>query len=132
MRCIKNSVILAALLAGSAISGQPHPAFAATQDGNWSVLIVTEKGTCDRGYRYNVKVANGQVRYQGNAAVNLAGTVAPSGVVKVSIKIGGQGADGTGRLSDNSGTGTWHGIGSSGTCAGHWEAERLSSLLDTK
>src|SRR5674476_1120877 len=56
MQCIKNSVILAALLAGAAIAGQPHAAFAAIQDGNWSVLIVTEKGTCDRGYRYNVRV----------------------------------------------------------------------------
>jgi len=132
MRCIKNTVILAALLAGAAIAGQPHAAFAAIQDGNWSVLIVTEKGTCDRGYRYNVKVANGQVSYQGDAAVNLAGTVAPGGAIKVSIKVGEKGASGTGRLSDNSGTGTWHGIGSSGSCAGHWEAERRSSLLEAK
>jgi hypothetical protein len=132
MQCIKNSVILAALLAGAAIAGQPHAAFAAIQDGNWSVLIVTEKGTCDRGYRYNVRVANGQVSYQSAAAINLAGTVAPDGAIKVSIKVGEKGANGTGRLSDNSGTGTWHGVGSSGTCAGHWEAERRSSLLEAK
>ena len=96
------------------------------------MLIVTEKGTCDRGYRYNVRVANGQVSYQSAAAINLAGTVAPDGAIKVSIKVGEKGANGTGRLSDNSGTGTWHGVGSSGTCAGHWEAERRSSLLNAK
>ena len=89
-------------------------------------MIVTETGTCDRGYRYNVNVSNGQVRYQGDAgSVNLTGTVTPAGLVKVSIKVGDQGADGTGHLSASSGTGTWHGAGASGTsCAGRWDAER--------
>ncbi len=31
------------------------PAF----DGLWSVLIVTEKGDCDRGYRYPIRIARG-------------------------------------------------------------------------
>ena len=96
----------------------------AVHDGNWSVLIVTEQGTCDRGYRYNVNINNGHVSYQGDASVDLSGTVAPSGLVKVNIKLGDSGANGTGQLSAHSGTGTWHGIGSSGSCAGHWEAER--------
>ncbi len=96
----------------------------AAHDGNWSVLIVTEEGGCDRGYRYNVNIVNGHVSYQGDASVDLSGTVAPSGLVKVNIKLGDKGANGTGQLSAKTGTGTWHGIGSSGTCAGHWEAER--------
>jgi len=96
----------------------------AAHDGSWSVLIVTEQGGCDRGYRYNVNINNGHVSYQGDASVDLSGTVAPSGVVKVNIKFGDKGANGTGQLSANSGTGTWHGVGASGTCAGHWEAER--------
>src|SRR5450759_4668952 len=65
-----------------------HEGIRKIHDGNWSVLIVTEKGTCDRGYRYNVRVANGQVSFQGDAAINLAGTVAPDGAIKVSIKVG--------------------------------------------
>jgi hypothetical protein len=70
-------------------------------------------------------VANGQVRYQGDAAVGLNGTIEPNGTVKVSINSSGQGAaSGTGRLSGNSGTGTWSGKGSAGECAGRWEAER--------
>ena len=28
-------------------------------DGLWSVSIVTEKGDCDRGYRYPVRISNG-------------------------------------------------------------------------
>jgi hypothetical protein len=96
----------------------------AAHDGNWSVLIVTEQGGCDRGYRYNVSIYNGHVSYQGDASVDLSGTVAPSGIVKVNIKFGDSGANGSGQLSAHSGTGTWHGVGSTGSCAGHWEAER--------
>jgi hypothetical protein len=88
------------------------------------VLVITEKGVCDRGYRYNVNVSKGHVRYQGESAVNLSGSVSPNGAVKVSIRLGGQGASGIGRLSASTGTGTWRGIGSGGDCAGRWEAER--------
>ena len=69
-------------------------------------------------------VADGRVSYQGDASVNLTGTVAPNGAVSVSIKIGDQGASGTGRLMESAGAGTWRGIGSTSTCAGRWEAER--------
>ena len=122
MRRVGNSALLAALLLAAAAT--PPAALAASQDGNWSVLIITEKGDCDRGYRYSVNVSNGRVSYQGDAAVNLTGTVATNGIVKVSIKLGEQGASGSGRLTGNAGAGTWHGIGSKGNCAGRWEAER--------
>jgi hypothetical protein len=124
MRRVVKSALLTALLLGLAAAAQPSAALAAPQDGNWSVLIVTEKGDCDRGYRYGVTIADGRVNYQGDASVNLTGTGAPNGTVSVSIKIGEQGASGTGRLTASAGAGTWHGIGSNGTCAGRWEAER--------
>ncbi len=107
-----------------AMASVPRGAAAGAHDGSWSVLIITERGGCDRGYRYNVNVSNGHVSYQGDASVDLSGTVAPSGLVKVNIKLGDKGANGTGQLSARSGTGTWRGIGSSASCAGHWEAER--------
>jgi hypothetical protein len=100
------------------------PAFAATQDGNWTVLVITDQGTCDRGYRYSVNVSNGRVVYTGQTSIDMSGTVAPNGAVRVNIRFGGQGASGTGRLSTNSGAGIWHGAGSAGTCSGRWEAER--------
>jgi hypothetical protein len=101
-------------------------ALAAEFDGNWTVIIITEKGDCDRGYRYSVAVENGLVRYSGDAAgINMSGTVTPAGLVKVSIRLGDKGADGTGRLSASDGTGTWYGAGANGaSCAGRWEAER--------
>jgi hypothetical protein len=93
-------------------------------DGSWSVLVVTEKGTCDRAYRYGVRVAEGQLKYEGEASVAMDGTVAPNGAVRVNIRLGGQGANGTGRLTGNGGAGIWRGAGKSGDCSGTWEAER--------
>jgi len=124
MRRVRNSALLAALLLGLIGAAKPSSALTAPQDGNWSVLIVTEKGNCDRGYRYSVNVSNGRVSYQGEAAVDLSGTVESNGAVKVSIKRGEQGANGTGRLMESAGVGTWRGRGSTGECAGRWEAER--------
>jgi hypothetical protein len=119
-----NSLIFAALLLGTATAGGPPPAYAAAQDGTWSVLVITEKGDCDRAYRYAVKIANGHVSYEGEAAVDMAGTVAPNGAIKVSIRLGNKGADGSGHLSGQTGAGTWHSVGSNASCAGRWEAER--------
>lgn len=122
---LRISNLAVAVLSLGSIMAAPGPvAAAATHDGNWSVLVITEKGTCDKAYRYSVGVANGQVRYQGDTAVNFNGTVTPNGAVKVNIRLGEQGASGTGRLSATSGTGTWRGIGGAGECAGRWEAER--------
>ena len=100
------------------------PAAAAGYDGNWSVLIITEKGDCDRAYRYPLAVADGRVRYTGEAGANVSGTVTPAGAVKVSIQLGDKGANGSGHLSGNSGAGTWQGAGGGASCAGRWEAEK--------
>lgn len=123
MHRVVKSVILGLSLAGVAVMGLAPLAKAAVHDGIWSVLIITEKGECDRGYRYEVKVANGHVSYNGDSGVDLAGTVASDGATKVSIKLGEKGASGTGRLSSRTGAGVWHGIGANGSCAGRWEAE---------
>jgi hypothetical protein len=93
-------------------------------DGNWSVLIVTNSGQCDRGYRYGVTIRGGRVSYEGGAAVNVQGAVSGNGAVQVRLSAGSQGATGSGRLGRDSGGGTWRGIGSSGSCSGTWTAER--------
>ena len=124
MRGIVTYAFLAALLLGPASAGFSRAAQAAGYDGNWSVLIITEKGDCDRAYRYSVNVHNGRLNYNGDAAVDMAGTVTANGIVKVTLKLGDQGASGNGRLAANAGAGHWRGIGSSRTCAGRWEAEK--------
>jgi hypothetical protein len=95
-----------------------------TYDGNWSVLIVTNSGPCDRGYRYGLSIRGGRVFYSGSLAVNVDGQVTPNGAVRVRVSAGSQGATGVGRLSRDYGEGSWRGSGSSGSCAGTWTAER--------
>jgi len=100
------------------------PAQAAPHDGRWSVLVITEKGNCDQAYRYEVAVDDGKVSYAGREQVQFSGTVASGGAVKVNIRLGEQGATGSGKLSGSNGAGTWQGTGSVGACAGRWEAEK--------
>ena len=93
-------------------------------DGNWSVLIITQSGPCDRAYRYGLRIQDGSVIYEGSAPVNVAGRVTKNGMVNVRLWAGQQGASGAGRLRGGSGGGDWSGTGSMGSCAGIWSAER--------
>jgi hypothetical protein len=113
-----------AILAASAVPAVPAPAGNPNFDGAWSVLIVTEKGSCDRAYRYPIKIANGTVDYAGNASFTVTGKVQPTGAVTVTVARGKQSANGTGHLSLSDGTGHWQTAG--GECSGTWSAERRS------
>src|SRR3989440_12995103 len=107
-------VHLLAMFAGLALVSAfaPEPAAARTNyDGNWSVLIVTNSGPCDRGYRYGLSIRNGRVLYEGSAAVNVDGQVSPNGRVQVRVWAGSQSASGAGRLSGNYGSGEGGGGG---------------------
>jgi hypothetical protein len=123
MRRIVNSAMAAAVLAAAA-AGATSAALAAGHDGSWSVLVVTEKGECDRAYRYEVTIVDGRLSYAGGGGFNILGTVSPNGAVKVSISAGDRNAQGTGRISADNGAGTRHGAGSTGLCAGSWETAR--------
>lgn len=93
-------------------------------NGTWSVLIITDRGPCDRAYRYPVRVTNGRVSYAGQADFDVVGHVAANGAVHVTVSKGAQRASGSGRLYGGSGSGIWRGTGSSGTCTGNWTAEK--------
>jgi hypothetical protein len=115
----------AAIVTASAVPASA-PAFAkSSYDGQWSVLIVTQKGTCDRAYRYPVKIDNGTVGYAGEASFNVSGKVGANGAVTVTVSRGNQSATGTGRMSGTDGSGIW--TAASGECSGTWTAERRSS-----
>jgi hypothetical protein len=115
-----------AILAASAVPAFAAPLAAgkASFDGNWSVLIVTQKGSCDRAYRYPVRITNGSVGYAGAASFNVSGKVGDTGAVIVTVSRGNQSATGTGRMSATDGSGTW--TAASGDCSGTWTAERRS------
>ena len=123
---IRPTLAALALLMISAAPALPAPVSAtkAAFDGGWSVLIVTEKGTCDRAYRYPVKIENGSVGYAGSASFTVAGKVGDNGALTVTVSRGSQSATGTGRISATDGSGTWK--AASGECSGTWTAERRS------
>jgi hypothetical protein len=121
---IRPAAALAILAASVMPAASASVAAAKNFDGGWSVLIVTEKGTCDRAYRYPVRIENGAVGYAGSASFNVSGKVGDNGAVTVTVSRGSQSAKGTGRMSATDGAGTW--TAGSGDCSGTWTAERRS------
>jgi hypothetical protein len=123
---LKTSVFfLAALLTLATATATPTiPATRTNFDGNWSVLIVTTSGPCERAYRYGISIRNGLVTNEGSASVSLTGRVSKNGAVSVRVWAGSQSASGAGRLSRGYGSGRWHGADASDSCAGSWTAER--------
>ena len=118
---IRSGALFALVAASAAITTTSTFAVPA-YDGLWSVSIITEKGDCDRGYRYPIRISNGQLANAGDVAVNIAGKVMPTGAITVMVSAAGKSANGTGRLSGNLGEGSWSG----GDCSGTWTAERRS------
>jgi len=111
--------LIAVSLAGALGTAAPATA-TANYDGLWSVVIVTQKGTCDRVYRYPVRISNGAVQNDGPSLINVSGKVGGNSAVTVMVSAGDKSASGTGKLSGKAGGGKWSG----GECAGTWEAER--------
>jgi hypothetical protein len=103
----------ATLTAGTSFAGPSY-------DGTWSVLVHTEKGDCDPGYRYPIRISNGKLANAGDAAFTISGAVAPTGAITVTVAAAGKSASGSGHLAGNEGGGSWTG----GACSGSWTAER--------
>ena len=119
-----RSLVLAGACAASVAATASTAVARTAYDGNWSVLIVTERGSCDRAYRYGVQINNGNVTYDGGGLVSLGGRVAPNGAVQVVVQGGGAVANGLGKLSRTAGRGTWSGRTGNDICTGYWQAER--------
>lgn len=110
---------LALSLAGAFMAAVPATS-APNYDGLWSVVIMTQRGTCDRAYRYPVRIAHGIMVNAGDSMVNISGRVGGNGSVVVHVTAVGQTATAQGRLSGINGAGSWSG----GECAGTWQAEK--------
>lgn len=111
------------LIATSAALAATTSFAAPSFDGVWSVSIITEKGTCDRGYRYPIRISKGVLANAGDVAFTISGKVAPTGAITVIVAHGSSSATGSGRLAGAIGTGSWQG----GDCSGTWTAERRGS-----
>jgi hypothetical protein len=125
MTSLRNRLAVCALVtatasfAASATSNAAAPRY----DGMWSVSIITEKGDCDRGYRYPIRISNGLLANGNPDLFTISGTVTPSGAIVVTVSAGNKSATGSGHLAGNTGGGHWAG----GACSGTWSAERRSS-----
>jgi hypothetical protein len=111
---IAGAILAGAMIVNTASLAVPR------YDGLWSVSILTEKGDCDRGYRYPVRISNGTLANAGDSIFTISGKVGGSGAITVMVTAGGRSATGFGRLAGNMGGGSWAG----GACSGSWTAER--------
>ena len=111
---IASTMVASAIIASTASLAVPR------YDGLWSVSIVTEKGDCDRGYRYPIRISNGLLANAGDSVFTITGKVGGAGAITVTVSGGGRSATGSGRLAGNTGVGSWMG----GSCSGSWTAER--------
>jgi hypothetical protein len=129
---LSMALVLATTLAASAKTPkakappQPRPAPAVNYDGRWSVVIITDSGSCDRAYRYGVRISGGRLYYQGDSAAVINGQVDARGNVVVNLRYGQSSANGSGHLTESDGEGRWQGASTSSSCSGRWEAERRS------
>ena len=127
MKTFKNSILSGALftlVAASATVATTSSYAVPAYDGLWSVSIITEKGDCDRGYRYPIRIQNGALANAGNVtAITINGKVQPTGAITVIVSAGSKSASGSGRLSGDLGEGHWSG----GECSASWTAERRTS-----
>jgi len=118
---LRNFVLRAGILGVAAVLGASTPAGSSPGfDGVWSVVIITDKGTCDRAYRYPIRIHNGALLAEGSSPATINGKVASNGQITVTVSAGNKSATGSGKLSGTTGTGSWKG----GECSGTWEAER--------
>ena len=100
--------------------GSPAAAAGDTFDGSWRVSINSRTSACQSA-TLPIQVRDGKV-ISGNPGVNISGQVGDSGALRVVVGDGVRKANGSGKLSGTSGSGTWSGGG--GLCSGTWVAER--------
>ena len=118
MKKLLSCAIAAACLVAFASAAQARSAY----DGSWDLIFVTQRGACDATYNFSVNITNGIVTHPN--LVRFRGYVARSGAVRASVTVQDKFASGSGRLSSNSGRGTWSGYSGSSRCSGYWTAQR--------
>ena len=84
---LRNFVLGASILGVAAGLGATTPAGSAPSfDGVWSVVIITDKGACDRAYRYPIRIRNGALGAEGSSPATINGKVASNGQVTVTVQ----------------------------------------------
>jgi hypothetical protein len=112
------SAAATASFAGPLLAQAPH-------DGSWAIEIVTERGACERLYRYYVVVEGQAVRLRsmtGETSPATMGLVGADGRVKATLGQADDPVNVTGRLAATSGTGVW--TAPARRCTGRWNAHK--------
>jgi hypothetical protein len=98
------------------------PSEASNYDGQWSVQLTTEQGTCGLTYQGTLSVAGGRIQDAG-IFMQTAGTVDPAGRVSIRITRGTDRLAAGGTLQGQAGGGQWN--LPSQQCSGRWRAARV-------
>jgi hypothetical protein len=98
------------------------PSEASNYDGQWSVQLTTEQGTCGLSYQGTLNVAGGRIQDSG-MFMQTAGSVDQSGRVLIQIVRGSDRLAAGGQLQGHAGSGKWN--LPSQQCSGHWQAARV-------
>src|SRR3954468_7255613 len=94
-------------------------------DGAWGVRLVSTTGICGSGASHTLTVQGGRV-WSASSGISVTGQVAPNGAVRLAMQRGPASGTASGRLSLAAGSGTW--VVSSMGCAGHWIAQRHTTV----
>ena len=84
MTDISSRKALFALIAAGATLASTTSFAMPRYDGTWSVLVMTQKGDCDPGYRYPIRISNGQLVNAGDSAFTITGKVGDTGAITAS------------------------------------------------
>lgn len=117
-----KKLLLCATAAGCLVALSSAAQARSAYDGSWDLVFVTQRGTCDPTYNFSVNINDGVVTHPN--LVRFKGYVARSGTVRAEVTVQDKFASGLGRLSSNSGRGTWRGYSGSAHCSGYWTAQR--------
>jgi hypothetical protein len=90
--------------------------------GRWNVTIFTAKGPCDQSYLVPVEVDGSRIIYRGTVGLSGGGSITANGAIRTNFSRGGDSISASGRLSGNSGSGSW--TAPERKCSGTWTASR--------
>lgn len=120
----RAGLALAGLIGGTGLAWAaplPHNPF----DGRWSVEVITDKGSCDRAYRWSIGVDSGRVTDIGGNVAKAAGGIDRGGRVAMTLTRNADVLTARGAVSGKWGQGTW--VAPTQQCAGRWRAELRST-----
>jgi hypothetical protein len=123
IRYATRALVITGMCVASAITAAPSAQAAGRFDGRWSAVLTTTSGPCQPSYHGEVEITNGIVQALSTQS-GLSGRVSPNGHVVITGSLGPISGAATGRLSGNSGGGTWRAQVQEGLCAGTWTAHR--------